>query len=537
MKARLLWIMLGVVAAGLLAAGAAFASASHKGATRDTLVVLSPVGVPSLERETFGTSTQQEVITNLMEPLIRFKALQTKDNQGALQDSATEFDPGVCVKWGMTKDGRHFKCTLGAHKSQYGNEITSADVKWTFDYMLAAKNVGLLLMGNTSINVKNPVTVTGRKTLTINLTQRNSIFMPTMTFFFFDPYDSVEAKKHATAKDPFARNWLAGHSDGFGPYMATSFDANKEVRMTANPGYAGPKPGIKNVVYRAVPDNGTRAQLLQSGTAHLAKSVDLGMYQALKSSKTVTTYNFPYNALVILFFNNKVKPFDDVRIRKAIACGIDKKAIVDKTFYGVFPTAHSIMTNKIPQTTPQYDECGAQNVAQSKQYLKDAGQPNLTVTLMYSKGNSGQDAEDNATLIQGQLAQAGIKVNLQEEPDATKFFVGAIQHSYGMFLFDVGSNVPDAGYHLSAWFGPGSVLNFDNVDSPKLAGLVNIIKAAPVGSKKRATAIQEYQKEVMSAQQVAPVANLVNQYLVNKSVCGLRADPGDFTFWQFLKFC
>src|SRR5262249_25228259 len=149
--------------------GAALASTSRHAAAKDTLVVVSPVGVPSLDRETFGTGTQQEVITNLMEPLIRFKALQTKDKQGALQDMATKFDPGVCVKFAMSKDGKHFSCPLGKSKSQYGHEITSADVKWTFDYMLAAKNIGLLLMGTTSVDTKNPVTVTGPKTLTINL--------------------------------------------------------------------------------------------------------------------------------------------------------------------------------------------------------------------------------------------------------------------------------------------------------------------------------------------------------------------------------
>ncbi len=526
----------------MLATGTAFASSGskHKGAT---LVVVSPVGVPSLDREAFGTGTQQEVITNLMEPIYRFMPLGTKDKQGFVQSSQTKFVPGVCVKWSWTNKGKTFNCTLGKNKSQYGNEITSADIKWSMDLAVAAKNTGALIMNLISMDGKNPVTVIDKKNFQFNFTQKNTTASSGLTFYQFGPYDSVEAKKHVTAKDPFAREWLGTHSAGFGAYMASNFDASKEVRMTVNPNYVVPSPlipapGYKNIVYRAVPDNGTRAQLLQSNSAQLAKSLDLGMYQALKASKTTTTYSIPYNALIILYFNNQAKPFDNVNVRKAIACGIDKAAMVAKTFYGQFEVARTIMTPKLPESTGQFDECGAQETAKVATYLKAAGYSGgLTVTLTYSRGNSGQDAQDNATLIQSQLTPLGIKVNLVEEPDATKFFVGAITHSYDLFLFAVGSNVPDIGWHLGAWFTPGSILNFNNSNLPAFKGLMNIIKAFPQGSARRNAAAAEFQRLQMSNQLQAPIAYIANQYVLNNSVCNVVADPGDFVYWQFLKPC
>ena len=533
--------IVGVLAVAL-SAGAALAAggAAHKSTT---LVVVSPVGVPSLDREAFGTGTQQEVITNLIEPIYRFKPLGTKDKQGAVESSQTEFVPGLCVKWSWTNKGKTFNCTLGNARSQYGNEITSEDMKWSQDLAVSAKNVGALIMNLISMDAKNPVTVVDKKHFQFNFTQKNTVAAPGLTFYHFSPYDSVEAKKHVTPKDPFAREWLGSHSAGFGAYQVTSFDANKEVRMAANPNYRSPSPliptpGYKTVVYRAVADNGTRAQLLQSNSAQLAKSLDLGMYQALKGAKSVTTYSLPYNAEVLLLFNNQAKPFDSVLVRKAIACGIDKAAIVSKTFYDQFQVAHTIITPKLPESTPQFDECGTQNVAAAQKYLKDAGYASgLAVTLTYSRGNSGQDAQDNATLIQSQLAPLGIKVNLVEEPDATKFFVGAITHAYGMFLFDVGSNVPDIGWHMGAWFTPGSVLNFNNSADPALKGLMNIIKAFPEGSARRNAAALEFQRLQMSNQMQVPIAYIANQYVVNNSVCNLVADPGDFAYWQFLKPC
>src|SRR5262245_45000089 len=73
MTSRRLLLFTAVVAGTILAALVGAGVGGARSSASDTLVVVSPVAPPSLDREQFGTGTQQEVITNLMEPLIRYK--------------------------------------------------------------------------------------------------------------------------------------------------------------------------------------------------------------------------------------------------------------------------------------------------------------------------------------------------------------------------------------------------------------------------------------------------------------------------------
>src|SRR4051812_17356741 len=109
MTARRL-LLFAATAAALVAALVGAGAGGARTAASDTLVVVSPVGPPSLDREQFGTATQQEVITNLMEPLLRFKPLATKDAQGVPMGSSTKYVGGVCVSIAVSKDGKHVAC-------------------------------------------------------------------------------------------------------------------------------------------------------------------------------------------------------------------------------------------------------------------------------------------------------------------------------------------------------------------------------------------------------------------------------------------
>jgi peptide/nickel transport system substrate-binding protein len=529
---------------GLLAATSTASSTTEQlqanAAAGSTLVVVSPVGVPSLDREAFGTSTQQEVLTNVGEPLLRFKPL-IKTYQGVPIGSQTQFVGGACQTYTFT--GKLIQCTLGHFVSPYGHTLTSADVKFTFAYMIAAKSVGLTGMSLAGIDEKNPITVISARKFNINLAQRNTTSVSAMTFWTFDPLDSKEVKKHATAKDPFGRSWLADHAAMFGPYAVTKFIANQEVDLAKNPNYRGnPSAGIPaatyaSVVYRAVPNDGTRAQLLCSGSASLTKAINVNLYQPLKSCKSVTTYNFPYLAEPTLYFNVKVKPFDDANLRKAVDCAVNKQQISQSVYSGQWLPAHSIATPKLPSLTEKYDICPSQNLTKARAFLKASGYSGQTLNLYYSIGNSGQDAQENATLIQADLNQIGVKTSLQAEPDATKYFVGAISAQYGMFVFVWGANVPTAAWAFGAWFGPKSFLNATSYGTHATTRDLAALQGSALTSRIQTVASQDFQRQFMQNAVVDPLVYQRNTIIVNKSVCGLRSDPGDFPYWQFLKPC
>ncbi len=543
MRKRTIAVLLAAGLTGLTgwAVTALSSTSAAAAAGKSTLVVVSPVGVPSLDSQNFGTSTQQEVLTNVGEPMLRFKPLTTKTKQGVPIGSETQFIGGACAKFSLV--GTTFHCTLGHWVSPYGHTMTSADIKFTFDYLLAAKANGIVGMSLGSMDMKNPVTVISPTKLNINLTAHNTTAEAALTFWTFDPLDSKEVLAHATASDPYGRTWLATHTAMFGPYNVSNFVANQEVDLVKNPNYKGepaldvPPPTYSNVVYRAVPSDGTRAQLLCAGTAQFTKAINVNLYQPLKSCSHVTTYAFPYEAEPTLYFNVKQAAFSNEDLRKAIVCAVNTKQLSQSVYSGQWPAATSLITPKIPSMAGNFDICPKPNLTKAKAFLKASGYSGQNLPLWYSVGNSGQDAQENATLIQAQLSQIGVNTTLQTEPDPTKYFVGAISGQYGMFVFVWGANVPTAAWALGAWFGPTSSLNATGYGTAKTAADLATLEKTGLGSAAQKAAGIDFQKQLQQNAVVDPLIYQENDIIVNKSVCGLRSDPGDFPFWQYLHPC
>jgi peptide/nickel transport system substrate-binding protein len=534
------WLLV-VVTLCIVIAACGGSTGGSAGGTSAALVVVSPVGVPSLDSQNFGTSTQQEVLTNVGEPLLRFKPLGQVTSQGVPVGSQTQFTGGACARFSLTAVTVH--CTLGHWVSPYGNTLTSADVKFTFERLVAAKSQGLVAMQLAGISTKDPVTVISPSELNINLTSHNTTAGPGLTYSTFDPLDATEVKKHATPSDPFARQWLAGHTAMFGPYNVRSFTPDQEVDLVKNPHYAGrpgaqvPRPSYPHVSYRAVPNDGTRAQLLCSGTAQFAKALNVNLYQSLKHCSSVTTYQFPYLAEPTLYFNVKHPPFDNADLRKAISCAVSRHQISQSVYDGQWPPATSIITPMIPGETGDFAICPAQNLADAKRYLKASGYAGQALPLYYSVANSGQDAPENATLIQADLSEVGIKTSLQPVPDATRYFVAATTGQYGMFVFLWGADVPTAAWALGAWFGPTSALNGTGYATPSTAADLKALRTSALDSAAQIEAAIDFQKQLLQHAVIDPLVYAQNEIIVHRSVCGLRSDPGGFPFWQYLHPC
>src|SRR5690606_20443774 len=101
-------------------------------------------------------------------------------------------------------------------------------------------------------------------------------------------YDSVEAKKHATDEDPWAKEWLASNTANYGPWVAESFDPGNEVVYVPNENYAGERGNIDRLVIRGIPESSTRLQLLQAGEIDFAARLTFDEYSSLSGSSDIT---------------------------------------------------------------------------------------------------------------------------------------------------------------------------------------------------------------------------------------------------------
>ena len=116
---------------------------------------------------------------------------------------------------------------------------------------------------------------------------------------------------------------------GTGPYKLEKWDKGNEIDFTRNDNYWGDKPIESSVILRWNSESAARWNELQAGTIDGFGLVGKDDIAAVEANPDYKLYpNAPVN-IFYLGINNTVKPFNNVKVRQALAQGIDKQQLVD----------------------------------------------------------------------------------------------------------------------------------------------------------------------------------------------------------------
>lgn len=140
--------------------------------------------------------------------------------------------------------------------------------------------------------------------------------------------DSKEVQSHATDSDPWATEWLAKYNAGAGEFLVESWDPGVQMTLAANESYWDGRPYFDKVILRVIPDSSTRAALLLRGDIDLAMGLSPDQLDALRDSEGVNVLTIPSRTEVVVILNNENLPFDDKRLRQALAYLVPQDEIV-----------------------------------------------------------------------------------------------------------------------------------------------------------------------------------------------------------------
>lgn len=159
---------------------------------------------------------------------------------------------------------------------------------------------------------------------------------------------------------------------GSGPYIFQNWQRGVQVTLVRNDKYWGPKGPFPTVVFRAVPDAATRVANLQAGASDLAVTLNSDLAAQLKSSPRAKILSVPTERVAYLRLNPAKPPFDNEKVRQAVALAVDKAGLVegilggyDKPVNQMLVPAHAGYTPGLPSTP--YDLKKAQTL------IKEAG--------------------------------------------------------------------------------------------------------------------------------------------------------------------
>lgn len=364
------------------------------------------------------TPTYYSTFNMLYSGLIR-KVYKDGDQAGTLTQNQYKFEGVLAESYNISSDGQTITFNLRKGiKSEHGNELTAADVVWSFQRKFGATTSILPYIGKPGLVSADQFTAVDDHTVKLQLT--NPAYGLTVLSVLAGAsgaiYDADFLKEHVSADDQWATKFSSGRYDfGYGPYRVDSIDAASQMVFTANPDYALGEPKITKVIQRVVPDAGNRAQALKSGDADIALGLTPNDQSDLATDERVLVPSKPRNGYLMLSLNTSAAPFSDVAVRRAFATAIDYGSIVD----GVYQGRAKKNNTMLPSDAPGYDGEGLPDwkydPESSKAALRAAGHTEpFSVTL--SVNSEDQTLVDSAVAITSAAADAGFNVKVEAVP-------------------------------------------------------------------------------------------------------------------------
>lgn len=248
---------------------------------------------------------------------------------------------------------------------------------------------------------------------------------------------------------------------GTGPYKLSVWERGNQVVWERNDDYWGEEAKASTLVFKWGTEAAQRLVELQSGTVDGIDNVGPEDFTKVEGDSTLELVERDPLNVFYVGFNRDMAPFDNDRVREAVAFAINKKRIVDN-FYA---PGSSVAEQFLPPGIPGYvDGFKGQeyNVSEARRLLTEAGFPGgINVSLSYrdvARGYLSQPAAV-ATDLQAQLADAGINVTLDPQ-ESTTFIDNANGGKLAFYMLGWGADYPDATNFFDFHFGRGASPQF-----------------------------------------------------------------------------
>jgi len=310
-------------------------------------------------------------------------------------------------------------------------------------------------------NIKK-ISATDERTVIFELCTPDVAFLSKIAFSAFAINDTawLESKIDPAKPDNQA---IVSEVNGTGPYKLEAWNRGSDITMTRNDGYWGDKAKTEKLIFRWSTEAAQRLVELQSGTVDGIDNVGPTDFTTVEGNADLQLK--PREGLNVFYvgFNNRFAPFTDVKVRQAIALGIDRQRIVDN-FY---PPGSEVASHFVPCAIP--NGCAGEawydfDPAAAKQLLAEAGHADgFSTKIQYRNVVRGYlpDPLVVATDLQAQLkANLNIDATIEEQESGT--FLGNADAGLldGLHLLGWGADYPDATNFLDYHFGAGSSQQF-----------------------------------------------------------------------------
>lgn len=340
-----------------------------------------------------------------------------------------EIVPGLAESWEQV-DPLTLKFNLRKGvKFQNGDELTSEDVKYTFENAKKSAKVGTLYAMIDTVETPDKYTAVF-KTSTPSGSLMHHLTHITASILNKKYYEATENTNH----NPM----------GTGAYSLAEWKPGDYMTLKRNDDYFRGKPAIEIVEVRAVPEENSRVIAIETGEHHITGDIDSIGRKILAGREDVKIDEISSLGVAYLGINTAKGALQDVRVRKAIAMGVNRDIIIDSVLMGAVEKANSLLGPGVvgySKDTRPFEY----NPEEAKKLLNEAGYETLDLTLVTSNNDLRKQM---AEIMQAQLKEIGINIKIEILEWAT-FLNTTGSGKSDLFMIGWSNSSGDADYGLT----------------------------------------------------------------------------------------
>lgn len=435
-------------------------------------------------------------------------------------DSAYAVLPELAQSWETSEDGLTITFHLVEGATWHdGEPVTSADVKYTFEAIMAdaAAPANAFFASVESIDAPDDVTVV------LNMSAPSPSLIP-----FLGWYGTAILPAHIYEGTDWTTNPANQAPIGSGPFKFVSYAPGSSIELEANLDYWGEGPYVDRLVFSIIPDANTAMQALLNGEVDvLTTNPPLSQIETLENTPGIEVIVNPIPSFYYLTMNNARDVTSNVDVRRGISHAINRQQIVDLALGGYaepattfYPTSIEWAANTSPEAqVPQYDPEAAAALFDA------AGYPVVDGTrfkLVFPFFTDAPEYPNIATIVAQNLADVNVEIELValelnawvERIDSGDFDLGLLGGLWG----------PDP-ENLKLRVGTGGGVNGFNYSNPEVDRLL-AEGSATVDQAERASIYFEVQEILAQDVPISPLATVVLFYPHLDTISGLPWDEG-----------
>ena len=350
-----------------------------------------------------ATYADSVVMESVFNGLVRFKPGSTK---------ISDIEPDLAEEWEVSADGTvwTFKLRQGVKWHRGYGEFTSADVKWHYERLMDPNTPAY---AKTYLSSIDRIETPDPYTVEFHLKEPDATFLYVLIGSGTGPgkITKKEAVEELGADHRF-------NPVGTGPFMFKEHKLGEKVVLEKNPEYFRGQPKLDYIEIYNMKEQTTIDIAMDKGEIHMAPGIgDTVWAESRKRNPDIIIDNSNHYIFWFAQMNTSRKPYDDIRVRQAIAHAINAEEFVNSI---MGTEIAKLPTSVVPSYVFGHADIGIYEYdpEKSKRLLAEAGYPN-GITLPENVSSTTPTSLNKMTWLQEQLRKAGIEMPMNVVDPAT----------------------------------------------------------------------------------------------------------------------